>query len=73
MLLSSGGSSGLQQQQSNIPTNASDYTFFPNALAAAFLCPAPPSSFNLNNQRCSKIDGQHPSPLFFQATGGLIS
>ncbi|EFX77869.1 homeobox domain transcription factor [Daphnia pulex] len=69
MLLSSGGSSGLQQQQTNISSNASDYTFFPNALAAAFLCPAPPSTFNLNNQRCNKMDTQHPSPLFFQATG----
>jgi hypothetical protein len=72
MLLSNGGSSGLQQQQqTNIPSNASDYTFFPNALAAAFLCPAPPTTFNLNTQRCNKMDTQHPSPLFFQATGSL--
>ncbi|KAK4037907.1 brain-specific homeobox protein homolog isoform X1 [Daphnia magna] len=69
MLLSNGGNSGLQQQQANISNNASDYTFFPNALAAAFLCPAPPTTFNLNNQRCNKVDAQHPAPLFFQATG----
>lgn len=68
--MSASGSNGLQQQ-SSIASNASDYAFFPNALAAAFLCPAPPSTFNLNSQRCNKIDGQHPSPLFFQATGEL--
>lgn len=52
--------------------NPSDYTFFPSALAAAFLCPAPPTTFNLNSSRCGKIDAQHPSPLFFQATGTSV-
>ena len=69
-MLSTGGHGGQQQQHSVVSNlNASDYTtFFPNALAAAFLCPAPPSAFN--NQRCNKMDSQqHPSPLFFQATG----
>lgn len=65
-----------QQQQQQHPAaanlNASDYTFFPNALAAAFLCPAPPSAFGLNQRCTGKIDSDHPSPLFFQATGSII-
>ena len=69
MLLSTSGAPG-QHAASAVPgLNASDYAFFPNALAAAFLCPAPPPNFNLNVQRCGKSDTQHPSPLFFQATG----
>ena len=58
-----------QQHSAAASLNASDYTFFPNALAAAFLCPAPPSAFGLNQRCTGKIDSDHPSPLFFQATG----
>ena len=64
-----------QQQQHSAASsvasmNAADYTFFPNALAAAFLCPTPASAFS----RCAaKMDSEHPSPLFFQATGFITS
>jgi hypothetical protein len=72
---SGGGNGGQLANPSPHPSLANlhpaDYTFFPNALAAAFLCPTPSPGFAFNHQRSAsgKMDPQHPSPLFFQATG----
>lgn len=70
-MFSAGNGSGFNSNSRSMANlhGPSDYAFFPNALAAAFLCPTPSTSYNFNAQRSNKGDGQHPSPLFFQTTG----